>query len=86
MAAVKKLNEAAAAKQPINPITAFGAACEQYEDKQPTTLMSTCWKLLGDILAQTRSLTPADQQLYVEALIQVSKGGLEVMHTCAHAR
>lgn len=75
VAAVKRLNEAAAAKQPINAVSTFGAACEQYEDKQPTTLMSSCWKLLGDILskAQARGLSPADQpQLYIEALIQVS--------------
>jgi hypothetical protein len=74
VAAVKRLNEAVAAKQPVNSIATFGAACEQYEDKQPTTLMSSCWKLLGDILskAQARGLSPADQpQLYIEALIQV---------------
>ena len=72
--AVKKLNEASAAHQRVDPINAFGAACEQYEDKTPNTLMSTCWKLLGDILAtaQARGLSPADvPQMFTEAMIQV---------------
>lgn len=74
VAAVRKLNEAAAAKRPMDPISAFGAACEQYEDKTPNTLMSTCWKLLGDILAQVQAkqLSPKDNTRFTECMVQVS--------------
>jgi len=74
VAAVRKLNEAAAAKRPLDPISAFGAACEQYEDKTPNTLMSTCWKLLGDILAQVQAkqLSPKDNTRFTECMVQVS--------------
>lgn len=71
VAAVKKLNEAAAARQQLDPISAFGAACEQFEDKTHNTLMSTCWKLLGDILAPAQSVRDASPQVFTEALIQV---------------
>jgi hypothetical protein len=72
VAAVKKLNEASAAKLAVDPIATFGAACEQYEDKTLNTLMSTCWKLLGDIVAKAPRVSPADHpQQYIEALIQV---------------
>jgi hypothetical protein len=76
---VKQLSSAAAAAaaggsapQP-DPIAAFGAACEQYEDKSPDTLMSSCWKLLGDILsiAQGKGATPSQNTDYVEMLLQV---------------
>jgi hypothetical protein len=79
VAVVKQLTAAAAAAagggsaaQP-DPITAFGAACEQYEDKSPDTLMSNCWKLLGDILsiAQGKGATPSQGTGYVEMLLQV---------------
>lgn len=75
VAAVKQLNVAAAAKQPVDPVSTLGAACEKYEDKSKETPMSSCWRLLGDILAgaQSRRLNPVDQpQQYIEALIQVS--------------
>jgi hypothetical protein len=76
---VKQLSTAAAAAaaggsapQP-DPIAAFGAACEQYEDKSPDTLMSNCWKLLGDILsiAQGKGAAPSQGTDYVEMLLQV---------------
>lgn len=72
IAVVKQLNLAAAQHTPVDPIAAFGSACEQYEDKTPDTLMSNCWKLLGDILsvARARGLAPG-QDDYVEALLEV---------------
>lgn len=72
VAVVKELNQAAAEHIPRDPINLFGAACEKYEDKTPDTLMSNCWKLLGDVLsvARARGLTPG-QDDYVEALLQV---------------
>lgn len=72
VAVVKQLNQAAAQHTPMDPIAAFGSACEQYEDKTPDTLMSTCWKLLGDILsvARARGLTSGHED-YVDALLQV---------------
>uniref|UniRef100_A0A383W7X6 Nuclear pore protein n=1 Tax=Tetradesmus obliquus TaxID=3088 RepID=A0A383W7X6_TETOB len=85
MAVVKQLTAAAAAAaagggaaQP-DPITAFGAACEQYEDKSPDTLMSNCWKLLGDILsiAQGKGATPAQGTGYVEMLLQGGRNHLQ---------
>lgn len=85
VAAVKALNEAAAASRPLDPIHAFGAACEQYEDKTPNTLMSTCWKLLGDILAkaQARQLSPtAQQQAFTEAMIQVKPTSAQCNSCC----
>ncbi|WIA40386.1 hypothetical protein OEZ86_013748 [Tetradesmus obliquus] len=84
VAVVKQLTAAAAAAaggggaQP-DPITAFGAACEQYEDKSPDTLMSNCWKLLGDILsiAQGKGATPAQGTGYVEMLLQGGRNHLQ---------
>lgn len=85
VAVVKQLTAAAAAAaagggaaQP-DPITAFGAACEQYEDKSPDTLMSNCWKLLGDILsiAQGKGATPAQGTSYVEMLLQGGRNHLQ---------
>lgn len=64
----------------MDPIPAFGAACESYEDKTTDTLMSTCWKLLGDILRGPRDagLSPgAQQQACVDAMLQVRRQGGE---------
>lgn len=56
----------------MDSIASYGAACEQYEDKTPDTLMSNCWKLLGDILsvARARGLNPQSED-YIDALLQV---------------
>lgn len=74
---VKQLNAAAAAgpnAAKVDPVSAFGAACEQYEDKTPDTLMSNCWKLLGDILsiAQRQGIAPTQGHMYIESLLQVT--------------
>eukprot|EP00879_Flechtneria_rotunda_P017063 GHRR01017870.1.p1 GENE.GHRR01017870.1~~GHRR01017870.1.p1 ORF type:complete len:730 (+),score=267.93 GHRR01017870.1:831-3020(+) len=76
---VKQLNEAAAQGKQMDPITAFGAACEQYEDKTPETLMSACWKLLGDVLAvaQSRGISPSDGSEYSDALLQGGRNHLQ---------
>jgi hypothetical protein len=69
---VKQLNVAAAAKQPVDAVAAFGAACASTEDKSSSTLMSGCWRLLGDVLSRTRGLLPgAPQGAVVQAMVQV---------------
>eukprot|EP00878_Enallax_costatus_P026786 GHUV01028785.1.p1 GENE.GHUV01028785.1~~GHUV01028785.1.p1 ORF type:complete len:713 (+),score=229.05 GHUV01028785.1:118-2256(+) len=78
VAVTKQLNQAAAEGTPMDPISAYGAACEQYEDKTPDTLMSNCWKLLGDILsvARARGLNPGSDE-YIDALLQGGRKHLE---------
>jgi hypothetical protein len=69
---VKQLNAAAAQHRALDPVQAFGSACEQYEDKAPDTVMSSCWQLLGHILsvAAAQGIGPGKGADYIEALLQ----------------
>jgi len=47
--------------------------CEQYEDKAPDTVMSSCWQLLGQrswSVAAGQGIGPGKGADYIEALLQ----------------